>query len=506
MRVAIYARQSILKEDSLSIETQIEACQHQIAIKYPDAQTTIFEDRGYSGKNMNRPQFQEMWEQIDQKKIDKVVIYKIDRISRNIADFYSLHSFLIKHNCALVSCKEGFDTDSEIGMLIVSILISFAQTERENISLRVKDSYYMRAQTDGRWLGGKTPFGFDLGKTSDKISTLVPNENADIVYTLFSKYAYDTSCSLHQLVEYLRENHGIIKTATSINTILSNPIYVKADEKLYNYYKTLGVTFLNEKEDWNGEHSCLVLNKTNQRGDKSLPNPSSEWQIYITNWEGWIDSRTFLLCQERMSQNVALSKDNSPKGAFQELSGLVKCAKCGRAVKIKGKYGNMSCCGRSEMRGLCDISFKGVKLEGLQKQVASEVQHYLDNYQENQKVWIEQKAQLKAAERKLEQQIANLISQIADNPSIAKALAKGIEEREKELSKIQYQMQMDISTSDRIEYRVLRILQQINPPHDLIKTAKYEDFDKDQKQSILRILIDKIFLNADGTISIQWKQ
>lgn len=506
MRVAIYARQSVLKEDSLSIETQIEACRHQIAIKFPDAQTTVFEDRGYSGKNMNRPQLQELLQQVEENKFGKIVVYKLDRVSRNIADFYNLHSFLLKHNCSLVFCKEGFDTDSEIGTMLISILISFAQSERENISLRVQDSYYMRAQTDGRWLGGKTPFGFDLSKTSDKISTLVPNENAGIVSVLFSKYAYDTSCSLHKLVEYLHKNYGIAKTATAINNILSNPIYVEADAKVYNYYKALGVTFLNEKEEWNGKHSCLVLNKTNQRGDKKLPNPSSEWQVYITNWKGWVDSRTFLLCQERMSQNVALSKDNSPKGAFQELSGLVKCAKCGRAVKIKGKYGSMSCSGRSEMRGLCNISFKGIRLEGLQEQVANNVQHYLDHYKENHNTWLAKKAKLNADAEKLEQEIANLISQMASNPSIAKSIAKGIEEREQKLSEIQYQIQMDISTGDKIEYRVLKILEQINPPHDLLKTAKYEDFDKEQKQSILRILIDKILLNEDGTISIQYNE
>lgn len=506
MGVAIYARQSVLKEDSLSIETQIEACRHQIAIKFPDAHATVFEDRGYSGKNMNRPQLQELLQQVEENKIEKIVIYKLDRISRNIADFYNLHSFLINHNCSLVCCKEGFDTDSELGTILISILIGFAQSERENISLRVKDSYYMRAQTDGRWLGGKTPFGFDLSKTSDKISTLVPNENADIVSTLFYKYAYDTSCSLHKLVEHLHKNYGIAKTATAVNNILSNPIYVEADAKLYNYYKALGVTFLNNKEEWNGEHSCLILNKTDQRGDKKLPKPSSEWQIYITNWKGWVDSRTFLLCQERMSQNVALSKDNSPKGAFQELSGLVKCAKCGRAVKIKGKYGSMSCSGRSEMRGLCDSSFKGVRLEGLQEQVASEIQYYLDHYKENHNAWLAKKAQLKADEQKIEQEIDNLVLQMADNPSISKRIAKSIEKLEQKLSEIQYQLQMDVSTGDKIEYRVLKILERVNPPHDLLKTVKYEALDKDSKQSILRILIDKILLNEDGTISIQYNK
>lgn len=505
MTIAVYARQSVLKEDSLSIETQVETCRAKISITFSNAKVVVFENRGFSGKNTNRPQFQELLEEIEQDKIDKLVTYKFDRISRNIVDFYNFHSFLKKHKCSLISCKDDIDTDSKIGDLLMGILINFAQMERENIQMRVQDSYYARAETDGRFLGGRAPFGYDLAKNENGVSTLIPNEEMEIVELLFTKYAFDSNCSLHQLVRFLHEEKGIVKSARAIKIILSNPIYVKADEKLYNYYKALGVQFLNQKEDWNGINACQVLNKTDQSENKSVMKSKDEWKVFITNWEGVIDSRTFLMCQERLNENVALSKDTTPQGKFKELSGLVKCKRCGRGVKIKGKYGSMSCIGRSELRGVCDISFRGVRLEMLQEQVAREIQVYLDNYKRNQDDWITEKRRLQNAAKKIEEEIDNLVNAIAEKPHI-KSYAKGIEQREKMLADIQYKMQMDVSTSSKIEYRVLKIFQRINPPHDLIAKMKYTDLPVEEKQALLRILVDRILIDENGKVEIVWKK
>ena len=170
MAIAIYARQSIDKKDSLSIETQIQDCKNQIAREDKNANVVIFKDRGYSGKNTDRPELQKLISEIERENIEKVIVYKLDRISRNIVDFYNLYDFMEKHNCAFYSVKDAFDTASPMGRLLMGILINFAQMERENIQIRVQDSYYARAETDGRWLGGNTPYGFKLGKTKNKIS------------------------------------------------------------------------------------------------------------------------------------------------------------------------------------------------------------------------------------------------------------------------------------------------------------------------------------------------
>ena len=160
----------------------------------------IFKDRGYSGKNTDRPELQKLISEIERENIEKVIVYKLDRISRNIVDFYNLYDFMEKHNCAFYSVNDAFDTASPMGRLLMGILINFAQMERENIQIRVQDSYYARAETDGRWLGGNTPYGFKLGKTKNKISTLKPTEDMEIVKLIYQKYAYDSNSSLHKIV------------------------------------------------------------------------------------------------------------------------------------------------------------------------------------------------------------------------------------------------------------------------------------------------------------------
>ena len=505
MAIAIYARQSIDKKDSLSIETQIQDCKNLIEREDKNANIVIFKDRGYSGKNTDRPELQKLLDEIERENIEKVVVYKLDRISRNIVDFYNLYDFMQKHKCAFFSVKDNFDTASPMGRLLMGILINFAQMERENIQVRVQDSYYMRAESDGRYLGGRTPYGFKLAKDKNGISTLKADKDMEIVKLIYQKYAYDSNSSLHKIVRYLHEEKGIVKSARAIKIILSNPIYVKADERLYNYYKALGVEFLNDKEDWNGINACQVLNKTDQSQRKSVMKDKDEWKVFITNWKGEIDSRTFLMCQERLSENVALSRDNTPKGKFGELSGLVKCKKCGRAIKVKGKYGSMSCIGRSELRGVCDISFRGIRVKSVQEKVGIEMQKYLNNFMENQEKWKQKKEEYQSQIDKLSNEINNLVSLLAENPEVNKPLMSGIEERQKQLADVNYKMQIDVSPSDKIEYRVLKILQQINPQLVNVKNVIYEELDEEQKQALLKIVVNKILLDESGNIEIEWK-
>ena len=505
MAIAIYARQSIDKKDSLSIETQIQDCKNLIEREDKNANVVVFKDRGYSGKNTDRPELQKLLDEIERENIEKVVVYKLDRISRNIVDFYNLYDFMQKHKCAFFSVKDNFDTASPMGRLLMGILINFAQMERENIQVRVQDSYYMRAESDGRYLGGRTPYGFKLAKDKNGISTLKADKDMEIVKLIYQKYAYDSNSSLHKIVRYLHEEKGIVKSARAIKIILSNPIYVKADERLYNYYKALGVEFLNDKEDWNGINACQVLNKTDQSQRKSVMKDKDEWKVFITNWKGEIDSRTFLMCQERLSENVALSRDNTPKGKFGELSGLVKCKKCGRAIKVKGKYGSMSCIGRSELRGVCDISFRGIRVKSVQEKVGIEMQKYLNNFMENQEKWKQKKEEYQSQIDKLSNEINNIVSLLAENPEVNKPLMSGIEERQKQLSDVNYKMQIDVSPSDKIEYRVLKILQQINPKLVNVKNVIYEELDEEQKQALLKIVVNKILLDETGNIEIEWK-
>ena len=188
-RIAIYARKSVFREDSISIESQIEMCGYET--KGQDF--IIYQDNGYSGKNTDRPDFQRMLSDIKSGKISKVIVYKLDRVSRSVLDFSELMDVFQKYNVDFVSATEHFDTSNPMGRAMLNICIVFAQLERETIQQRVIDAYASRSKK-GFYMGGKIPYGFskapiviDGVKTSMYVQK--PDESADIslIYELYSK-------------------------------------------------------------------------------------------------------------------------------------------------------------------------------------------------------------------------------------------------------------------------------------------------------------------------------
>ena len=133
---AIYARQSVERPDSISVEQQIEICRYEIK----GEKFRTYTDRGCSGKNTNRPQFAQMMKDICSGEINTVVVYKLDRISRSVLDFAKMMETFGKYKVQFVSATEKFDTSSPIGNAMLNICVTFAQLERETIQKRVTDA------------------------------------------------------------------------------------------------------------------------------------------------------------------------------------------------------------------------------------------------------------------------------------------------------------------------------------------------------------------------------
>ena len=129
---AIYGRQSVDRKDSISIESQIEFCKYELR----GGNFRKYTDKGYSGKNTDRPKFQEMMADIRRGLIKRVVVYKLDRISRSILDFATMMETFQEYNVEFVSSTEKFDTSTPMGRAMLNICIVFAQLERETIPLR----------------------------------------------------------------------------------------------------------------------------------------------------------------------------------------------------------------------------------------------------------------------------------------------------------------------------------------------------------------------------------
>ena len=126
---AIYARQSVDKKDSISIESQIEFCKYELK----GGNCKEYKDKGYSGKNTERPQFQQLMRDIESGLVRKVVVYKLDRISRSILDFAKMMDFFQQYEVEFVSSTEKFDTSTPMGRAMLNIGIVLARLARETI-------------------------------------------------------------------------------------------------------------------------------------------------------------------------------------------------------------------------------------------------------------------------------------------------------------------------------------------------------------------------------------
>jgi site-specific DNA recombinase len=199
---AIYSRQSVDKKDSISIESQIEFCKYELK----GGNCKEYTDKGYSGKNTDRPKFQELVRDIKWGLIAKVIVYKLDRISRSILDFANMMELFQQYNVEFVSSTEKFDTSTPMGRAMLNICIVFAQLERETIQKRVADSYYSRSLKGFR-MGGKAPYGFHTEPIRiDGINTkklVASPEEAEQVKLMFEMYA-EPGTSYGDIVRHLR--------------------------------------------------------------------------------------------------------------------------------------------------------------------------------------------------------------------------------------------------------------------------------------------------------------
>ena len=329
-RYAIYARQSIDKADSISIETQIERCLFEVG----DAPYQVYSDRGYSGKNTDRPQFQQLLKDLRTGEISCVVCYKLDRCSRSILDFTQLMNLFQQYDVAFISCTEKFDTATPMGRAMLNICIVFAQLERETIQQRITDAYHSRCKK-GYFMGGRVPFGFSLepywldGKKTSCYQT-VPEE-AEILKQIYSLYR-DPSASLSDVVLTLRER-GItnprrpdgIWVRTHLARLIRNPIYVMADERIYDYFVGLNAIPDNSREDFTGHNGCYLYRIGNEQ------------HLVLAPHGGIVSSEIWLQCQRNRTNSNRIKSKTDPASW---LNGILMCQKCGRAVVTRRTVGH----------------------------------------------------------------------------------------------------------------------------------------------------------------------
>ncbi|MDR2770992.1 MAG: recombinase family protein [Clostridiales Family XIII bacterium] len=326
---AVYARQSVDKADSISIESQVEFCRYELK----GGEFREYRDKGYSGKNTDRPQFRQLLRDISDGLVARVVVYKLDRISRSILDFTNMMELFRKHDVEFVSSTERFDTSTPMGRAMLNICIVFAQLERETIQTRVTDTFYSRC-IRGLRMGGKAPYGyrteqFTLSGIHTKKLVAQPNEAAQI-RRMFEIYA-DPENSYGDIMRAFAGMGGLGEKTVSpslLARMLRNPVYVRADLSVFEFFKDGGAVIANEADDFSGTNGCYLY-----RGRDNNPEGIDDINgqlLVLAPHEGLVSPELWLTCRRKLMNNRTIQSARKPKNTW--LAGKIKCGHCGYAL------------------------------------------------------------------------------------------------------------------------------------------------------------------------------
>ena len=230
LRCAVYTRKSSeegLEQEFNSLDAQREACEAYIASQKPEGWVLVpdrYDDGGISGATLERPALQRLLADIEAQRVDVIVVYKIDRLSRALMDFAKLVEVFDRNAVTFVSVTQSFNTTTSMGRLTLNILLSFAQFEREVIGERIRDKF-AASRKKGMWMGGFVPLGYDV-----KARKLVVNKaeaaTVRMIFERFIKIGSATELVRKLRAEDVRGKQGKLVDKGYLYKLLNNQVYV----------------------------------------------------------------------------------------------------------------------------------------------------------------------------------------------------------------------------------------------------------------------------------------
>lgn len=498
---AIYARQSVDRKDSISIESQIEFCKREVTT----GPYLIYVDRGYSGKDTNRPDFEKLLSDVKKGKITKVIVYKLDRMSRSLLDFAKIIDLFNEYRIEFLSCTEKFDTSTPIGKAMLSIIMVFAQLERETIQKRVVDNYYERGR-QGMYIGGRAPYGFRKIETSYQgkktyMFQEVPEQSA-VLKEIYQMYM-QPGTSLGSISRYLNQKQipaaeGGHWDTCKLSRIMHNPVYVRADADVYLYYKSKGCILSNSIDDFKGVNGCYLYGKR-KACDRKYTNIENH-TLSLALHEGFIDSKTFLLCQHKLSSNKRVA--NAGKSKYSWLSGKLRCGHCGSSITTTTQYQGvyyLGCTGK-KLRQDCEGPHRTLKVPEIEAVVEAQIFALCNSKKilkrrKEERVQVDQQLDLQL--KTIDEKIDNLLEQIAfGNTTVTKYINQKIESLEREKMSLLAMNQQTLIEDSMDDVDIFQIIQIV---------SQWTTLDVEQKKHIADQMIETVSI-LDDSIRIKWKK
>lgn len=531
--IAIYSRKSKFTGKGESIGNQAELCKEYIRTHYGDQaaeSSIIYEDEGFSGGNLNRPGFRKMMEAAKERKFKMIIVYRLDRISRNISDFSGLIEELSRLDIAFVSIKEQFDTGTPMGRAMMYIASVFSQLERETIAERIRDNMHELAKT-GRWLGGITPTGYGSesiksvtvdGKTKKACKLKLIPEEAELVRTIYDLFTESNSLTVTEaelMKRRLVSKNGKYFTRFSIKAILQNPVYMIADQDAYDYFIKNDTELFSGREEFDGVHGILAYNRTDQeKGRSTVYLPMKEWIVSVGQHPGLIPGKVWVGVQETLEQNKSKSF-RRPRNNEALLTGLLYCS-CGSRMypklskrktadgkpiftyvcKMKERSQRSVCNGKNVNGNTMDLAvIEQIKmLEDDKSTFISQLEQSRTFYTGDRTRYEEQIASLRQEKAETEKKIESLVDSLIElGDSSAKThVAKRIEQLHQEQEAIEGRIQELEGLTSRqalsdTEFDVLR--QMLSVFRDGIDEMSIE-----QKRAAVRTLVRKVVWDGEN--------
>ena len=506
---AIYVRRSVSDankdNNSLSIEAQKEEC---IRFLGGDSNYKVYCDDGKSGKDIeHRPAFQLMMTDAREGLISKIVVKKYDRFSRNMREYLNVTDQLDKYGVGVISLCEPFNTETKEGRMMRNNLLNFAEFERETIAARVKDAYDTKAMETGFYQGGKVYFGFDIsrrtinGKTG---SVLVPSEAAQTVITIFEMYK-NPDTTLSEICKFIKENNlpitstecgekiNLVLDTAYLSQLLKNPMYVRADKEVYRYLMSKGFNMIDDIEMYDGVHGVF-------QHKPRLPDRYAK----VAYHEGLVSAETWLAVQDKKDRHRPMPLAYSKSNIRSWLSGLMKCAHCGRGIHIDytvskktGKeWRYLDCMGYASVKGCIKRRIQ-MRLDDIEETVYKAMTQHISEFKITKSKMKNKSAEaekIKAELLRIETETRKLIEKLPDAGNI---LFEYIQSRISELhaSKQEYENKL---------LSVERKVKDVDTEPLIDPLNRWNELTKEEKNAVARTMIDKVLISDETGIDIHF--
>ena len=483
IRCAIYTRKSTeegLEQEFNSLDAQREAAEAFIASQRHEGWTVApqrYDDGGFSGGTMDRPALERLLDDVENHRVDCVVVYKVDRLSRSLLDFAKIIEAFDRNGVSFVSVTQQFNTSTSMGRLILNVLLSFAQFEREIIGERIRDKV-AAAKRKGKFTGGTPPLGYDVDP--NRTALVVNTEEAKLVRHIFKRFA---------------EIGSPLTVADELN---KKGMTTKA-------WMTKNGTF-REGKPWNKTHIYRVLYNRTYLGevihkDKTYP---GEHKAIVTR-DLWERAHSVIENNKRHRSQHVRAK------APALLKGIIRCGACDRAMSpvstgTAHKNYRYYTCGRASKMGHSNCPVRSVPAGDIEGAVVQQLRSIFKSpemiaqtYQATRELEAEELEGLRSERPELEARLAELkqtASRLLDSGSSDSATTEEIRRTNEEFVDMQRRFR---DVDDEIQGMQARLVSERDVAECLRRLDPIWDelFPLEQSR-IVHLLIERVTINTDG--------